>query len=736
MRGVNGSGTSSGSNIISALTKAPAPVANSATGATQTSFTAHWNTSTSATSYVIDVSPDGFTTFVPTYQDASVGNVTSVAVNGLSGGVTYSYRIRAVNTSGESPNSNTIVQVTIPNAPTITTATAITTTSFVANWATTTGADSYRIDVSTDNFSTFLAGFNNITVVSTSSSVTGLTEGVTYSYRVRAVNASGTSGNSTVASVITVPPAPTTTNATAITTTSFTANWTAVDGATQYFLDISADDFNSFLPGYNNKSTTAISEALTGLTPNTTYKYRLRATSSSGTSDNSNITTVTSYSTPPLATAATGVTQTSFNANWNAVAGISSYELDVSTDNFVTMISTYNALVVTQTTQVVTGLTPGAAYTYRVRAVNATGPSVNSNVISTSVIPATPTANSATSVAQKGFTASWTTADNTTDYLLDLSTASNFGTFQPGYNAKAITSTSEAITGLLSGTTYYYRVRSRNASGESPSSNQVSQITIPDNPSATVVTAKSNTSFIAVWDAVTGAESYELDVTTFASNFTSFVTNYENHPIAGGNNTEEEVIGLTPGTAYRYRVRAVNAGGTSGNSNARSVQTEGGNVGEFTVTASPSNTQFSGAALDVTGQVTNFTGEVTGELTYHGLAESTVHTKPIDADNTGRYSVSIEDNMLDDLGIQFTVTAEDELGKTKTTDTQKIYRSFTTPTSPVLLSGSFTRDRLSIRIISIPYDLKDNLIESIFVSLGTYDKKSCAPCTLPGWCEY
>jgi hypothetical protein len=728
LRAANGSGTSSSSNVVTTLTLAAAPVATAASGATQTSMIAHWNASTSATSYVIDVSPDNFITFVTGFHGMNAGNVTSVAVNGLSGGVTYSYRVRAVNASGESPNSNTVTQITIPGAPQTSAAKGITTSSFVAVWYTSKGAGSYRLDVSTDNFTTYIPGFSNLSVSSpdTTASVTGLTEGVVYKYQVRAVNAAGTSPNSGTTSVVTVPPVPTVIAATDITTTTFTANWTAVDGATQYLLDVSTDDFTTFVTGYSNKATVAISDALTGLTPNTTYKYRVRATSSSGTSANSNVIAVTTYATAPAATAATAMTQAGFTANWNAVAGVTSYELDVSTDDFSTTLTGYTALIVSATSKPVTALTTGTTYKYRVRSVNGTGSSINSNVVSISTIPATPVANNATLIAQKGFTVSWTSVTGATDYVLDLSTAPDFSTFQAGYSAKSETSASEAVTGLLAGTTYYYRVRSRNASGESPSSNSISQITIPDNPSATIVSSDkiNNTSFIAVWEPVTGADSYELDVSLFSSNFNTFVTGYENHSVTGNDNTEEIVVALTPGTAYRYRVRAVNAGGKSGNSNARSVQTNGGNVGEFGVTATPASTQFAGTAINVTGAVANSTGVVTAILSYQGIAQATaVQTKPIDVVNGG-YTVSIDDTMLDELGVQFTVTAEDELGKKKTTDLQKIYRSFIGSGSPVVLNGSFAGDRSSIRIISIPYDLKDNLIESIFVSLGTYDKKS------------
>ncbi|MFN6088119.1 MAG: fibronectin type III domain-containing protein [Cyclobacteriaceae bacterium] len=67
--------------------------------------------------------------------------------------------------------------------------------------------------------------------------------------------------------------------ATAITTTSFTANWSAAAGATSYQLDVSQDNFATFVIGYNNKTIVALSETISGLTTATTYQYRVRAVS-------------------------------------------------------------------------------------------------------------------------------------------------------------------------------------------------------------------------------------------------------------------------------------------------------------------------------------------------------------------------------------------------------------------------------------------------------------------------
>jgi hypothetical protein len=91
---------------------------------------------------------------------------------------------------------------------------------------------------------------------------------------------------------------PVTTSATNVLDTSFRANWDPVPGATGYYLDVSTDmSFSTFVTGYQNFYTTNSFAQVTGLTPNTEYFYRVRATGTGGnglvTTANSNVTSRT-----------------------------------------------------------------------------------------------------------------------------------------------------------------------------------------------------------------------------------------------------------------------------------------------------------------------------------------------------------------------------------------------------------------------------------------------------------
>lgn len=184
----------------------------------------------------------------------------------------------------------------VPPPPTVNGAENITSSSFTATWNPSTGATGYRLDVALDNlFNNYVPGYQNLNVGNTTSwNVTGLTPASTYFYRVRALNASGASGNSGIASTPTLLPAPLATSATNVLGTSFTANWGAVAGAAGYRLDVSRNSvFTNFVTGYQDIDVgDTTSRNVSGLADKTIYYYRVRAYGSAGTSDNSNVISV------------------------------------------------------------------------------------------------------------------------------------------------------------------------------------------------------------------------------------------------------------------------------------------------------------------------------------------------------------------------------------------------------------------------------------------------------------
>src|SRR5205085_531306 len=138
---------------------------------------------------------------------------------------------------------------------------------------------------------------------------------------------------------------------------------------------------------------------------------------------------------------------------------------------------------VSGTSQTITGLSAGTTYYYRVRAVNASGTGANSSTITVLTVSAAPTGSAARSVATSGFTANWTAATGAASYRLDVSTDNSFGSFLAGYQDLTVSGTSQVVTGLSAGTTYYYRVRAVNASGTGANSSTITALTVSAAPS-------------------------------------------------------------------------------------------------------------------------------------------------------------------------------------------------------------------------------------------------------------
>jgi phosphodiesterase/alkaline phosphatase D-like protein len=172
----------------------------------------------------------------------------------------------------------------------------VTSSVFSASWSSISGATGYVLDVSTSSsFTSYVSGYQNLDVGNTTSqSVTGLSANTTYYYRARAYNSAGTSGNSNVITVTTLPnpPSAATANAaTNVTSSGFTANWSSVSGASGYRLDLSTNSsFTSYVSGYQNLDVGNVTSwSLGGLSRNTDYYYRVRAYNAGGVSGNSNV---------------------------------------------------------------------------------------------------------------------------------------------------------------------------------------------------------------------------------------------------------------------------------------------------------------------------------------------------------------------------------------------------------------------------------------------------------------
>lgn len=319
---------------------------------------------------------------------------TSVTVTGLTAGTTYRVMVTEYTGAPGAETYNTVAavnnpnnQITVSTTPVAASASAFSQTAFNANWGAVTGAASYQLDVATDNlFAGILVAYNNLSVAGTTQAVTGLTAGVTYYYRVRAVNAGGTSANSNVITAITVPGSPTATAATTLTASSFFANWNAVTGATGFRIDVGTtsggtDVLNNFDVG------NVVTYNVTGLLAGTNYYFQVRAYNANGTSGNSNIISTSTVVAAPVLSSVAIPTQGN-NAvgisiiptlTWLASTGANNYDYQVSTDPTfaTTVLSVTAATPLFYNFTIANHLANGVQYYWRVRATS-TGLLVNS----------------------------------------------------------------------------------------------------------------------------------------------------------------------------------------------------------------------------------------------------------------------------------------------------------------------------------------------------------------------
>jgi hypothetical protein len=240
-----------------------------------------------------------------TLGDATVVSssaATTFADAGLVAGTTYHYAVYAFNGSGVTANYRTTTPlvnstITVPPAPVAAAASLVTQTSFRANWNAAAGATEYQLFISSNNFVTLLTGSEPKTVSGLNDVITGLNPGITYQYKVRSKNGQGVSIDSNVIIQITTPPTPVVNVAQNVGTNDFKITWTAVTGASGYQIDVSSNNFTSFIRGYQNKSVGNVTEEIvTGLSPFTSYQFRIRSTNNGGTSSNSNVGIVTTLS--------------------------------------------------------------------------------------------------------------------------------------------------------------------------------------------------------------------------------------------------------------------------------------------------------------------------------------------------------------------------------------------------------------------------------------------------------
>ncbi|MDR1740519.1 MAG: fibronectin type III domain-containing protein [Synergistaceae bacterium] len=427
------------------------------------------------TEYIVEWSAASGTPNTSSFD--AFGAASGLSLDGLTNGVTYSVKVKAVNSVGASDwsSSVSVTPQTIPGAPQDVTAVA-------GN-----GEATVSFEAPTDDGGAEITGYaiewsaNGITNTTdlfeqTSYTLNNLTNGVEYSIRVKAVNRNGDAWSAAVSvKPATIPGKPQ--DVTAVpgnrtVTVSFSAPNNGGEAITSYILEWSANGaVNS--KDISASETSYISYTLNNLTNGDAYSIKVKAVNSVGASDWSDSVSVTPSTVPgmPQSVSATA-------GDGSATVYFSEPESDggsAITGYVVTPIqnSTLGAEIpVTSSPYTVGSLTNGTEYTFKVEAVNGVGrgPAAVTAAVTPSEAPSGDTVvpekpKDATAVAGDGeVTITFDAPEGTvTGYVITI--------YVPDENrlrvqvGEVTAETSPAtVTGLTNGTEYFFAVKAWNYS--------------------------------------------------------------------------------------------------------------------------------------------------------------------------------------------------------------------------------------------------------------------------------
>ena len=567
-----GSSASAASATISPAGKPGVPTGVTATignGAATVSLTPPSITGGPAiTSYTMTASPGGASCTINAPQ-------TSCAVSPLSNGTEYTFTATAYNGVAQSDSSTAsaaVIPATIPDAPTITSASSSSSGTTTVNFSapTNTGGSAitgYTI-VSDPGGFTCAATAN-----ATSCSVTGLSDGVAYTFSAIASNAIGNSTSSSPSSSVTsagLPNAPSTISGTvgsgliSVSVSGANARGSAITGYTVQ----AYDSTGTAIPGRNcSISPPATSCNVSGLTNGSSYTFT--ATTTNGVGDSSESAPSASFTPAGVPSAPTGLTVLSgtgkVNVSWTAPASngaaITSYTAQAYDEagNSVTG-ATCTISAPSTSCDVSNNLDAGVNYTFKVIASNAAGAGSASSASSSAAINAAPSAprNVTASTSSGSATASWDPPADSRGSAVISYTATAYNSSNNAVGNCNVTAPTETctVTGLSNGSAYTFKVTATNGIGTSIQSSESSPVTPSTVPNAP-------TSVVASVGDASASVSFTAPVNNGGSSITEYIVYASNGSTSSGSSSPISISGLVNDTSYTFTVKAKNINGES-----------------------------------------------------------------------------------------------------------------------------------------------------------------------------
>ena len=439
----------------------------------------------------------------------------------------------------------------------------------------------YKVQWKSGNEEYNTGGRQKTVTTGSSASITGLSDSTTYTVRVTAYNDTGDGAASAESTGTTeTPPDPPALTSSAVEATT----------ATLTLANHTGDWYYKHTTPSNGACSSAVNGTtvdLSNLTGGTSYTYKAYSDSACSTELTTDATDADFTTASPTATpennppsAPTNLTATGGNNSvtlaWSdpSDSSITRYEYrvnhnDTGTGNF-TGWSGWIALAgsgATTTSHTITGLVNGKDYRYKVRAVNPNGNGTEAPNASPWYVEASPrNVATLTASAVTDTTATITIANHSGDWYHKHTTPSN-GTCSSVVSSPTTTASLSSLSG---NTDYTWKAYSDSGCSTelTTDSTDAGFLTEPGQPGKPTVTAGSASGELKLTASVTGSGTiskwqYKRKVGTG-----SFDQNWSDISNSGSTSLTHTFTGLTDGTNYQYKVRAVNATGESAESAA------------------------------------------------------------------------------------------------------------------------------------------------------------------------
>ena len=534
----------------SSISKPSNPAIQSAVANSTSSITITWNGVSNATGYRIDRRKAGNNTSYETVKEVS-SNTTTWKDTNLAAGTHYYYRVYAKNDAGYSEKQDGYSAYTLTQAPQIKKVSTISQSELQITWGKVAGATTYTVlrrASGTEEYKEVK------TVSETSWNDSGLKAGQGYWYKICAVNNGGKSAASDNEYGMTTCAAPSVKTKSA---TSVSVQWNAVTGKTSYIYVLyrkkSGDSSFQKLTTTGNTSYTD-----TGLISNQKYSYKLAVLEKS--TNTQVMVSAESAGTTAALPAAPSIKISNQDSNvigisWNVVNYAQKYKVyrKGSSDTSYALLSTTSS-----TSYLDQKVTNGVKYEYYVEACNEAGTSAKSNIVSAYAVLPAPSGISCTAKGKTSIEVTWTSVKGADGYYIKRRKDgdSEYKTIMQCTNAD---DTSFLDTGLLPGTTYYYKMKTWTGNQGSAISDYAKATTVAGQSSSleapvVEIEAVSTTSLKVSWNSVSGAKKYEVYRRLAGES-------YPTNPTYTTTSTTLTDNKLSAGTRYWYRVYAINSAG-------------------------------------------------------------------------------------------------------------------------------------------------------------------------------